>query len=116
MIETAPLAIAVQYGLPTVLLFVMGMYIQRKEKAWAATHEALIKMIIEEQNARIKDGKDAFDKLSTAQAGLIAATNKLAEIQHERGLTHELIDAIRTLEDVSAEVHKYRPGPKPGGR
>lgn len=93
-----------EYGLPTVLLVGLALYTQRRERAWEREREEMWKRFAAEQNARITDAKDAFEKISTSQANLVTATLKLAEINQAHTLTKELIKATNDLGELADEM------------
>lgn len=107
-------SLAVQYGLPTVLLFVMAIWYARQVQAWAAERTALLKRVDDESHARITDAKDAFLALRDMQAKVVDAVAKLSDVAETRELQRELIDAISKVTATMEE--RARPSGRLGGR
>lgn len=84
--------IAIQYGLPTVLLFIMGWAYYRKDKS-------LTDALVAEQKARIDDAKAYHAGLMTMQGQLVTSVER----------TNSLMALVEKLRDASAR-------PPPGYR
>ncbi len=86
MNPTSLFEVAVQYGLPTVLLFLVG---------WAYYREV---------RGRIDDAKIYFDRMAKAQEVLGAIAEKLGDETQVRELTRELLKAAEQLKASTEEI------------
>lgn len=88
--------VAVQYGLPTILLFVVGLAYWKKDQAFAA-----------EQRARIDDAKIFYERMAKAQDTLGEIATKFSDESAIRELTRELITAIQNLNTLVEDMKEH---------
>jgi hypothetical protein len=101
------ITIGVQYGLPTVLLF-LSWYVHLKEKqAWDIERKDLFKTCSDCERARIEDAKTAFVTLRDVQAKVQDAVAGLSGVAVVHEIQRELIETVGKAAAVVETLDKF---------